>query len=122
MMKITRVYTDEKGETHFVDENIEMAPVDFAPPAPAFNLSAFKDAKQFVFGIAPVGWLGTWHPTPKRQFFIYLSGKIEAAVSDGEVRVFGPGSITLLEDTTGKGHTSRVVGDQEVTGVIIQLE
>jgi len=36
--------------------------------------------------------------------------------------VFGPGSITLVEDTTGKGHTSRVVGDQDVFGVVIQLE
>ncbi len=121
-MKYTRVITDEIGETHFVDENIEMAPVDFAPPAPALYLSAFKDAKKFVFGKAPVGWSGDWHPTPKCQYFIYLSGKIEATVSDGEVRVFGPGSVTLLEDTTGKGHTSRVVGDQEVLGVIIQLE
>jgi hypothetical protein len=122
MMKYTRVYTDENGETHFEDVESELLPTDFAPPAPPFNISAFTDAKRFCFGNAPIGWYGDWHPTPKRQVFVYISGKIEAKVSDGEVRVFGPGSITLLEDTTGKGHTSRVVGDQEVFGVIIQLE
>jgi hypothetical protein len=28
-------------------------------------------------------------------------------VSDGEKRVFGPGSVLLVEDTTGKGHITR---------------
>ena len=41
---------------------------------------------------------------------LYLSGEIEAEVSDGDVRRFGPGSITLVEDLSGKGHASRVVG------------
>ena len=122
MMEFTRVFTDEYGETHFEDVKIELLPVDFAPPAPPLNLSELKEAKKFGFVNAPIGWYGDWHPTPKRQVFVYLSGKIEARVSDGEVREFGPGSVTLLEDTTGKGHTSRVVGDQEVLCVVIQLE
>ena len=122
MMEFTRVFTDEYGETHFEDIKIELLPVDFAPPAPPLNLSELKEAKKFGFVNAPIGWYGDWHPTPKRQVFIYISGQIEAKVSDGEVRVFGPGSITLLEDITGKGHTSRVVGNQEVLSVVIQLE
>jgi len=52
----------------------------------------------------------------------YLSGEIEAQTSDGEVRIFGPGSVTLLEDTTGKGHTSRVVGTEDVLLAVVQLE
>ncbi|MHA1577591.1 MAG: hypothetical protein ACTSU3_09545 [Candidatus Thorarchaeota archaeon] len=122
MMKYTRIYTDDDGETHFEDVEIELSPVDFAPPAPALNLSAFTEAKRFCYGNVSPGWFGDWHPTPKRQVFVYLSGQIEATVSDGEVRVFGPGSVTLLDDTTGKGHTSRVVGDQEVLGLFVQLE
>ncbi len=27
-------------------------------------------------------------------------------------RRFGPGSVLVLEDTTGQGHVSRVVGDE----------
>ncbi|MHA1947131.1 MAG: hypothetical protein ACXAC6_18840 [Candidatus Hodarchaeales archaeon] len=121
-MKYTRVFSDENGETHFEDVKIEVFPVDFAPPAPPLNLSAFKDAKKFCFVNAPIDWYGDWHPTPKRQVFVYISGEIEAKVSDGEVRVFGPGSVTLLEDTTGKGHTSRVVGNQEPLCLVVQLE
>ncbi len=122
MKKYTRVYTDENGETHFEDVEIELSLVDFAPPAPALLLSAFTDAKKYGFISAPTGWHGDWHPTPKRQMMVYISGKREATVSDGEVRVFGPGSVTLVEDTSGKGHTSRVVGDEEVLGLVVQLE
>ena len=53
---------------------------------------------------------------------LYLAGEVEAEVSDGETRRIGPGSITLLEDTWGKGHRSRVVGDDEVLLAVVQLE
>ncbi len=122
MMKYTRVYSDENGESHFEDIEIELLPVDFAPPAPPLNLSSFTPANRFCFANVAPGWYGDWHPTPKRQIFIYISGTIEAEVSDGEIRRFGPGSVTLVEDTTGKGHKSRVIGEDEVFGVFIQLD
>ncbi len=121
-MKYVRIYADENGESHFEDIEIEFLPVDFAPPAPPINISSFTPANRFGFANVPPGWSGDWHPTPKRQIFFYLSGTIEAEVSDGEIRQFGPGSVTLVEDTTGKGHRSRVVGDDEVFTAIVQLE
>ncbi len=121
-MKYVRVYADQNGESHFEDIEIEFSPVDFAPPAPPINISSFTPANRFGFANVPPGWSGDWHPTPKRQVFFYLSGTIEAEVSDGEIRRFGPGSVTLVEDTTGKGHRSRVVGDDEVFTAIVQLE
>ena len=121
-MKYTRVYADASGESHFEDVEVKLAPVDFAPPAPPLNLSAFTPATRFGFLSAPPGWFGDWHPTPKRQILFYLKGEIEAEVSDGEVRRFVPGSVTLVEDTTGKGHRSRVVSDAEVIAAVVQLE
>ncbi|MCP4547100.1 MAG: cupin domain-containing protein, partial [bacterium] len=70
----------------------------------------------------PPGWEGDWHPAPKRQWMLYLAGEVEAEASDGETRRIGPGSITLLEDTWGKGHRSRVIGDTEVLLAVVQLE
>ncbi len=122
MTSFTRMYTDENDETHFEDVAVELSPSNFAPPAPPLNLSEFKESKKYGFVKAPSGWFGDWHPTPKRQMFVYISGKMEAQVSDGEVRIFGPGSVTLVEDTTGKGHKSRVIGDQDVLTIVIQLE
>jgi hypothetical protein len=121
-MKYTRVYTDEDGESHFEDLDVEFNSIDFAPPAPPLDLSSFTPATQFGFLRAPVGWFGDWHPTPCRQIMFYLEGEIEAETSDGEVRRFGPGSVTLVEDTSGKGHKSRVVGDTAALGVVVQLQ
>ena len=31
------------------------------------------------------------------------------------------GSAVLLEDTAGKGHRSRVIGDEDVLAIVVQL-
>jgi len=103
------------------DVKIELKLVDFAPPAPPLDLSAFIPASRCCFCLAPVGWYGDWHPDPHRQFFLVLSGKLEIEVSDGEVRRFEAGDILLVEDTTGKGHRSRVVGEEDLIGAFVQL-
>ncbi len=121
-MKYTRVYTDKDGESHFEDVEVAFNSVDFAPPVPPLDLSSFSPATQFGFLRAPVGWFGDWHPAPCRQMMFYLAGEIEAETSDGEVRLFGPGRVTLVEDTSGKGHRSRVVGGTAVLGVVVQLK
>ncbi|MHC4664654.1 MAG: cupin domain-containing protein [Planctomycetota bacterium] len=121
-MKYTRLYTDAEGESHFEDKEVEMEEMIFAPPAPPLKLSDFIKSSKFTFLGADPGWFGDWHPAPKRQFMIYIQGEIEAEASDGEVRRFGPGSVTLVEDTTGKGHRSRVIGDEEVILAVVQLD
>ena len=121
-MKYTRVYADAEGESHLEDVEVELKPTDFAPPAPPLNLSPFTPAKRFGFLHASPGWSGDWHPAPKRQICFYLAGEVEGEASDGEVRRFGPGDVVLLEDTVGKGHRSRVVGNQEAVMAVVQLE
>ena len=120
-MKYTKIYADEEGETHFKDVEIELESIEFAPPAPPINLSTFYPATKYVFALFPSGWQGDWHPTPRRQICFILSGESEAQVSDGEERRFGAGSIVLLEDTSGKGHVSRVIGSMDHLVAIVQL-
>ena len=121
-IKYVRVYADSMGESHFEDLTIDLNEIDFAPPAPPIFTSDLNPSSSYGFASVLPGWESEWHPAPKRQFMIYLSGTIEAEVSDGEIRQFGPGSITLVEDTTGIGHKSRVIGSEKVVGVVIQLE
>ncbi len=116
-----RVYADERGESHFEDVEVALTPRNYAPPAPALSLSPVLPATGFAFVRIPAGWSGDWHPTPMRQVFVYLAGEVEGETSDGERRRFGPGSVTLAEDTTGKGHRSRVVGDADALLVVAQL-
>jgi hypothetical protein len=120
-MQYTRVYADAMGETHYEAVEVALAPVDFAPPTPPLYLSAFDAATQYAFCRFPVGWVGSWHPTPQRQCFCILSGEVEVHVSDGAVRRFGAGSVVLLADTTGKGHVTQVVGPADVLSVVVQL-
>ena len=120
-VKYVRVYADDDGESHMEDVGIAFTSVDFAPPAPPIDVSAFAPATAYGLLRSPPGWYGDWHPTPQRQVFFYLAGEVEAETSDGEVRRFGPDSVTLVEDTTGKGHHSRVVGMTDVLLAVVQL-
>jgi len=120
-VKYTSIYTDQKGISHFEDVEVELALADFAPPAPPLLISPFGQAVQYTFGILPSGWFGIQHPTPKRQFSFFLTGEVEVEAGDGELRRFGPGGVLLMEDTVGKGHVARVLGDSDVFVVIMQL-
>jgi hypothetical protein len=57
-MRYTKIFTDEEGETHFEDVEIELELVDFAPPAPSLYLSSFKPVSRYAFGVFPSGWYG----------------------------------------------------------------
>jgi mannose-6-phosphate isomerase-like protein (cupin superfamily) len=120
-MKYLRIYADPAGESHTEDVEVELAQIDFAPPAPPVNLSSFSPALQYAFCSFPASWQGNQHPTPHRQFFFILSGEGTLQVSDGEVRHFGAGSVLLAEDTTGKGHISWVVSKTDLLAVVVQL-
>lgn len=116
-----RISNDQNGETHFQDVTPALAAVDFAPPAPPFNVSPPMPSQRMLLASVPAGWVGDWHPTPQRQFAILLSGQLEVEVSDGELRRLGAGSVVLLEDVSGKGHLTRVVGDGEARLAFVQL-
>ncbi|PZC49190.1 MAG: hypothetical protein C1O27_000559 [Chloroflexi bacterium] len=120
-MNYTRIYTDEAGETHFEDLPIDLIPRDFAPPAGLINVSDPIPAAHLVFFMVPPGWVGNWHPAPRRQYYAHLAGTLDVSVSDGSVRRVQPGDIALLEDVTGKGHETRTASDTEAQGIFIQL-
>jgi hypothetical protein len=117
-----RVLCDADGVSHFVDEHMPFELVDFAPPAPPVSVSSVMAAESVTIISSPPGWHGDWHPAPRRQLMFMLSGKLEVEVSDGQTRGFTGGSMILVEDTSCKGHISRVVGDERVHMAAISLE
>ena len=119
-MKYVRIYSDSDGESHFEDVGVALEPVDYAPPAPAIDLSAAVPVGECRFFSVPADWFGDWHPTPRRQFFLLTSGWLEVTTTDSETRAFGPGEVVLLEDTVGRGHTTRAVG-AAASGVFVAL-
>ena len=116
-MKYTRIYADAKGETHLQDVEPEMTPTDNAS-----TMSELIAAKGVIFRETDSEeYFIDWHNAPRRQFVVNLSGEVEITVSDGEKRRFGPGSILLAEDVTGKGHISKGLGKSERRTLFIPL-
>lgn len=121
--KYIRLYADDTGESHFEDLEIELAPGDFAPPAAPLNVAPFLPAVDSLLVGAPTDWSGeTPHPTPRRQVFCTLRGEVEVTASDGNVRSLSPGDIIVLEDTWGKGHSTRVISQDDAVFFVTPLK
>jgi len=71
---------------------------------------------------APAGWTSDWHTSSARTLFICLIGEWEVTVSDGESRRFAIGSVILVENTSGRGHSSRITSVDGSLAAMIQLE
>jgi quercetin dioxygenase-like cupin family protein len=108
------LYADKAGETHFEDVVL-----------PTTMQTHTSGALTAVSGLVPASGLifrrvvqdvggeveAAFHTAPYPVFIITLEGAAEVTVSDGERRLFGPGSVVLVTDTSGRGHLTRPVGD-----------
>ena len=105
-----RMYTDNNNLSKWEKINIEGNP----------NWTHGIETTQIKFDTRPVGILQDWHPAPRRQFVIILSGQLEIGFGDGSKKIFGPGDARLVEDITGKGHTTVTIGDEPcITATIV---
>ena len=106
-----RLYTGRDGKSHIEVIDLKKTPRWTAPQA----------ATNITFREAPAGNFQDWHPAPRRQFIINISGQIEIGLGDGSKHVFGPGDARLVEDTTGQGHTTATYGSQPCVTAVIPL-
>ncbi|HSD83292.1 MAG TPA: cupin domain-containing protein [Anaerolineae bacterium] len=104
-MKITRVYSESDGQSHFDEIEVE---IEKTPSCGGHYL--------------PPHHVNTWHRAPRRQYVINLSGESEVEVGDGTKRRLGPGDIYLADDTSGQGHILRAIGSQPRIFVTIPVK
>jgi uncharacterized cupin superfamily protein len=107
-----RMYTDSEG--HAQSEVIDLANKP--------DWMKGLETTDIKFGIRPPGVVQDWHPAPQRQFVIILSGQLQIGFEDGSTKVFGPGDARLVEDTTGKGHTTIALGNEPCITATIGLK
>jgi hypothetical protein len=112
---ITRLYTGPDGQTHA--QEIE-ANFSSGKPNDIFKLMRIAGAE--LHRAAP-GTVSDWHTAPRRQYVITLSGHGELELTGGKKIPVGPGQIELAEDTTGKGHITRVVGNEDRVTLALPL-
>ena len=76
-MKIMRIYTGADNESHFEEKEINLK----------FNgdmeASELEPATGVFFRQAPANHLNDFHPAPRRQYIITLSGEVDIEIGDG---------------------------------------
>ena len=110
-MGIYRIYKGEDNRSH----------IEKLPPENPFWKSV-KTASTMFFKEFPPGTFLDWHPAPRKQIVIILSGRLENTFRDGSSHTFNPGDVRVIEDTMGEGHITRVVGDETVLEAVVPLD
>jgi hypothetical protein len=114
-MRLTRIYTGDDGQSHFEELDVPMGPG-------GDRLSDLVPLTGVMFRHTRAGSNLDYHPAPRRQFVVTLTGQVEVGCADGTSRVFGPGDVMLADDLTGQGHTSVQLGDQDRTSLFLVLD
>jgi hypothetical protein len=110
----TRLFTDDGGVSRFEDLDVELVPGFAVPPAEPLHSVPFLPAEGSFWVGAPPAWRGDApHPAPRRQIFITVRGEYQITAGDGTVRRFPTGSVLVLEDTTGTGHSTRITSGED---------
>jgi hypothetical protein len=94
-LKYVKIYADENRETDFQDMDVPLKEADYAPPAPPIAISPHQNATGTCAIGFPPGWFGDFHPAPKHQWMMIMSGTLEIGVSDGEKRILLSSSTAL---------------------------
>jgi hypothetical protein len=115
-LRYVHLYTGPDNLSHFKDVDVELS-----DRGAASFLSETMTATGVNFRRNSKAYDLDWHPAPRRQFVVNLTGAVKITASDGEERIFGPGSIMLADDTTGKGHLSQHHGDEERVSLFIHI-
>lgn len=109
---MTRIYTGTDGQSHAEEVDMRLT---------SGTATEMFKASGVQFRRTPPGTFSDWHVGPRRQFVITLSGRGEIEVAGGRKVMLEPGRIELIEDTTGKGHTTRTVGSEDRVSIAIPL-
>ncbi len=115
-MKITKIFSDENGDSHF--ENLEIPLIDQGDIG---FLSENIDVKKLQFRKVSADYDYDFHCAPQKQFIVLLDGGVKIETSLGEIREFQTGEILLVEDISGKGHKTKNLEKRERTSLFIHL-
>ncbi len=107
-VRVTRIFTGPDGRTRAEEFEIPMKPRNAGS-----DLSASVAVTSLQVRRTNPDYFYDWHPAPRRQLVVTLSGESEIELDGGKKLRLGPGHILLAEDTTGQGHISRALkGDR----------
>ena len=91
-MKITKIFSDENGESHF--EEVEIPLINQGEIG---FLSENIAVKKLQFRKVSAEYNYDFHCAPQKQYIVLLDGGVEIETSLGEVRKFQTGEILLVK-------------------------
>ena len=115
-IRVTRIYTGDDGKTHAEEYDVPLT-----AQRGATELSDPVDVTSVQFRRTSPDYFIDWHTAPRRQYVITLQGESEVEMGDGSLIRLHPGHILLAEDTTGQGHISRAVGNEDRISLFLPL-
>lgn len=112
--KYTRLFTDTGGDSFLEDMTAELQPLFTIPGMPAALFSAPFLASEgcFWLGVPMAGMDDALHPAPRRMLLVTTQGEYQVTTSRGVIRKFPVGSVLLVEDVSGAGHSTKVTGTE----------
>jgi len=114
-MKITNIHVDAHGHSYFGE-------VDLPQTGNERRVSAKpQDVEYWQMSKTLPGHYADFTTVPEPRFVSVLSGSMELTVSNGEKRYFSRGDMVMLQDTTGQGHTTKVIGFEPCVSLIIAM-
>jgi hypothetical protein len=110
-----RLFADVHGTSFFEELKIDLVSGFAVPPAEPLHTAPFLVPEGATFWIgAPTNWKGGEpHPAPRRMIFVTARGEYEVTAGEGATRKFPAGSVLLLDDTTGVGHSTRITSTED---------
>ncbi len=115
-MMLARLVPDGDGPALFEDVEIPYT-LSHAHGAESDVLPA--QAIAFVW--TPADFALDFHAASRRRLIVVLAGSMEIEDGRGEQRLFGPGDLIDICDTTGQGHKTRVVGGRKMHTALIEI-
>ncbi len=109
-MGVYRLYTDNNGQSRIQEYTAE-----------ELGKIKIKGTMSFSVQEREPGHFMDYHPAASRRWHIHVEGRMVIGLSDGTSHTFNPGDVRLVEDTTGKGHTT-TLPDGNTIALMISID
>ena len=107
MIRCVRIWTGDDGDSLFEEGSIDLPQGERGDV-----LSGKVETTSISFRETRAGGTFSPHDAPTRQYVVTLAGTLEFKTAKGATFTIRPGDVLLAEDTTGSGHSWRLVDDQ----------
>ncbi len=107
MIRCIRIWTGADGDSFFEEGGIDLSGGERGDV-----LSKTIAAASISFRETKSGGTFAWHDAPTRQLVLTLAGALEFQTKSGRRFTIRPGDILLAEDTTGSGHSWKLMDEQ----------